>query len=53
MAPVPIIQGAAAYKRKDGKLSIAKDQKSIQWFPVGVRDTEKAVTIAVANITSK
>jgi len=52
MAPAPAIQGAAAYKKKDGTLSIARDQKSIQWLPVGARDTEKAVTIAVANITS-
>ena len=52
MAPVPTIQGAAAYKKKDGTLSIAKDHKSIKWLPVGARDTENAVTIAVANITS-
>jgi transcription initiation factor TFIIH subunit 1 len=52
MAPASTIQGAAAYKKKDGTLSIARDQKSIQWLPVGARDTEKAVNIAVANITS-
>lgn len=53
MAPASTIQGAAAYKKKDGTLSIAKDQKSIQWLPVGARDAEKAVTIPVVNISSK
>jgi transcription initiation factor TFIIH subunit 1 len=52
MAPASTIQGAAAYKKKDGTLSIAKDQKSIQWLPVGARDNEKAVTVAVADIIS-
>ncbi|TVY93081.1 General transcription and DNA repair factor IIH subunit [Lachnellula willkommii] len=52
MAPLPTIQGAAGYKKKDGTFSIAKDQKSIEWQPVGARDAEKAVTIAVANITN-
>ncbi|TVY27172.1 General transcription and DNA repair factor IIH subunit [Lachnellula hyalina] len=52
MAPVPTIQGAAGYKKKDGTFSIAQDQKSIQWQPVGARDAEKVVTIAVANITN-
>ncbi|TVY80612.1 General transcription and DNA repair factor IIH subunit tcf-29 [Lachnellula suecica] len=52
MAPASTIQGAAAYKKKDGTLSIAKDQKSIQWLPVGARDAEKAVTIPVVNISN-
>tara|TARA_R110002060_G_scaffold18542_5_gene25467 strand:- start:502 stop:723 length:222 start_codon:yes stop_codon:yes gene_type:complete len=47
MAP---ITGAAAYKKKDGTLTIAKDQKSIVWLPHAGSD--KGLTIPVANITS-
>lgn len=46
------IQGAAAYKKKDGTLHIARDQKSIQWLPVGERDPKKGLAIAVADITN-
>ncbi|KAH6716590.1 hypothetical protein BKA61DRAFT_630787 [Leptodontidium sp. MPI-SDFR-AT-0119] len=46
MAP---ITGAAAYKKKDGTLAIAKDKASIQWLPHG---SDKGVTIPVANITN-
>jgi transcription initiation factor TFIIH subunit 1 len=48
----PSIKGLAAYKKKDGTLSISKDQRSIVWLPVGARDNDKSVSIAVANITS-
>jgi len=47
----PSVQGAAAYKKKDGTLSISKDQKSLQWQPV--KTSEPAVAIAVADITSR
>ncbi|KAG4413758.1 hypothetical protein IFR04_013108 [Cadophora malorum] len=47
MAP---ITGAAAYKKKDGTLTIAKDQKSIVWLPHAGSD--KGLTIPVANITN-
>ncbi|KAH6673159.1 hypothetical protein B0J14DRAFT_668013 [Halenospora varia] len=43
------VQGAAAYKKKDGTLSIARDQKSLQWQPNG---NEKPVQIAIAHITN-
>lgn len=45
----PSVKGLAAYKKKDGTLTISKDQKSILWQPLGA---EKGVTIAVADITS-
>jgi transcription initiation factor TFIIH subunit 1 len=46
------MKGLAAYKKKDGTLSISKDQQSIDWLPVGAGDNDKIVSIAVANITS-
>jgi hypothetical protein len=50
----PSVKGLAAYKKKDGALSISKDQRSIVWQPhVGAREADKSVSIAVANITSK
>ncbi|KAF4634624.1 hypothetical protein G7Y89_g3474 [Cudoniella acicularis] len=54
MAPPPAsaVQGSAAYKKKDGTLSITRDQRSLQWLPVGARDSEKAVAIPIANITN-
>lgn len=48
----PSIKGLAAYKKKDGTLSISKDQRSIVWLPVGARDADKSLSIAVAEITS-
>jgi hypothetical protein len=48
----PSIKGLAAYKKKDGTLTISKDQRSIVWLPIGGGDNDKNVSIAVANITS-
>jgi transcription initiation factor TFIIH subunit 1 len=48
----PPVQGLAAYKKKDGTLSITADQKSIQWLPLKTAGAESAVNIAVADITS-
>lgn len=48
----PSIKGLAAYKKKDGTLSISKDQRSIVWLPIGAREGDKSVAIPVANITS-
>lgn len=45
----PSVKGLAAYKKKDGTLTISKDQKSIVWQPVG---PEKEVTIRVSDISS-
>ena len=46
------MKGTAIYKKKDGVLSIARDQKSIIWVPVQARDAASSVTIEVANITN-
>lgn len=46
------IKGSAAYKKKDGTVSISKDQTSLIWLPHGARDNENAVAIKVANITN-
>ncbi|KAM3078222.1 RNA polymerase II transcription factor B subunit 1 [Clarireedia jacksonii] len=48
----PPVQGLAAYKKKDGTLSITTDQKSIQWLPLKATGAESAVNIAVADITN-
>lgn len=45
------IRGSAAYKKKDGTLSISKDQTSILWIPIQTRDAS-SVIINVADITS-
>lgn len=44
-------KGTAAYKKKDGTLSITEDEESLQWLPLGA-SIDKAVKIAVADITS-
>lgn len=46
------IRGSAAYKKKDGTLSISKDQTSILWIPIQARDAAPSVTIKVTDITS-
>jgi len=49
----PPAQGLAVYKKKDGTLSISKDEKSIQWLPLKADGGGATVTIAVADITSR
>jgi transcription initiation factor TFIIH subunit 1 len=46
------VRGAAVYKKKDGTLSISRNQKSIIWVPLQPRDAASSVTIEVANITN-
>jgi hypothetical protein len=56
MAPptvASLVRGSATYKKKDGTLSISRDQKSVQWLPLGAREPDKAMSIAVANISSR
>jgi transcription initiation factor TFIIH subunit 1 len=48
---MPNARGSAAYKKKDGTLSISKDQTSILWIPIQSQDAP-SVTIKVADITS-
>ncbi|KUJ15163.1 uncharacterized protein LY89DRAFT_750435 [Mollisia scopiformis] len=45
----PSVKGLAAYKKKDGTLTISKDQKSILWQPVA---PEKGLVINVADISN-
>lgn len=45
----PGIRASAIYKKKDGNLTISKDQKSVIWQPVA---SGADVKIAVADITS-
>ncbi len=45
-------KGSAAYKKKDGTLTISKDQKTILWTPVTPRGAPPGVTIDVTDITS-
>jgi hypothetical protein len=44
-----ITEGSAVYKKKQGVLAVASDEKFITWTP---RDAGSSVRIAVANITS-
>jgi len=46
------VRGSAIYKKKEGTLSITKDQKSLQWIPLQPKDSATSVTIAVVNITN-
>jgi len=43
------VRGVAAYKKKDGTLSISKDQRSVVWVP---SKASEVVTIAIADIAS-
>jgi transcription initiation factor TFIIH subunit 1 len=47
-----IAKGSAAYKKKDGTLTISQDQRTIIWTPVTPRGASPGVTIAIAEITS-
>lgn len=47
------VRGSAVYKKKDGTLSIAKDQKSLLWIPLQYKDGASGVTIVITHITSK
>ncbi|KAL6717578.1 RNA polymerase II transcription factor B subunit 1 [Lecanora helva] len=48
MAP---LRGSAAYKKKDGILSISKDSKSISWTPVAPPGSQPALTLPISSIT--
>ncbi|KAI1004319.1 General transcription and DNA repair factor IIH subunit [Podosphaera aphanis] len=47
------IRGSAAYKKKDGILSIANDQKSISWLPLSANDKQKAIVIHTPESAAK
>jgi transcription initiation factor TFIIH subunit 1 len=46
------VKGLAAYKKKDGTLTVSKDQKAILWTPMVPRAAPPGVTIAISDITS-
>lgn len=46
------VRGSAVYKKKDGTLTITKDEKSILWTPLQPRDAASSITILVSNITN-
>lgn len=50
MAPA---KGSAAYKKKDGTLTISSDQTSLAWTPISPRGAAPGVVMKVADITSK
>lgn len=50
MAAVP--QAKAAYKKKDGILTLAGDQRTVTWTPLP-GNGPPVVSVAVANITSE
>lgn len=45
------VKGLAVYKKKDGTLTISKDQQSVQW--TSLTSTVPSVVIAVAHISSE
>jgi hypothetical protein len=46
------VKGSAAYKKKDGTLTVSKDQKTIQWTPIAPRGAPPGITITISEITS-
>ncbi|KAI6248558.1 General transcription and DNA repair factor IIH subunit tcf-29 [Erysiphe necator] len=47
-----LVKGSAAYKKKDGIISIREDQSSISWSPVSANNNEKPISIAISDITN-
>lgn len=45
--------GAAAYKKKDGVLTLDPDKESVIWISNATPDNHASVRIDIANITSK
>ncbi|MCJ1230856.1 RNA polymerase II transcription factor B subunit 1 [Toensbergia leucococca] len=45
-------RGSAAYKKKDGTLTLSKDQSSVSWTPVAPPGASPAITLAVSSITN-
>ncbi|KAH8600911.1 hypothetical protein B0O99DRAFT_609837 [Bisporella sp. PMI_857] len=46
------VKGASIYKKKEGTLSISKDQTSLIWVPLQPRDAPPGVSIKVADIAN-
>lgn len=47
------LRGSAAYKKKDGTLTISSDGQSVSWMPVAPLGSPPALVIQVSNITSE
>ena len=45
-------RGSAAYKKKDGTLTVSKDGQSVSWTPVAPPRSEPALALPVSSITS-
>ena len=50
---MPVIRGSAAYKKKDGTLTLSKDSQSVSWTPVAPPGSKPALTLTVPQITSR
>ena len=46
-------RGSAAYKKKDGTLTLSKDGQSVSWTPIAPPGSKPALTLPVSTITSK
>jgi len=46
------VRGSSVYKKKDGTLSISRNQKSIEWTTSQPRDAAPGLIIDIANITN-
>lgn len=44
--------GSAAYKKKDGTLTLSQDRQSVSWIP-SAGGASGSITLPVATITSK
>lgn len=46
-------RGSAAYKKKDGTLTLSKDGKTVAWTPVAPPGSQPALVLHVSKITSE
>lgn len=46
------VKGSAIYKKKDGTLSISKDQKTLIWMPLQARDASSSISLEILRITN-
>ena len=46
-------RGSAAYKKKDGTLTVSRNGQSVSWTPVAPPRSEPVLTLAVSDITSE
>lgn len=46
-------RGSAAYKKKDGTLTLSKDGQTVAWTPVAPPRSQPALVLHVSKITSE